>query len=113
MLLNHPAQNYLFQLILQLQKMMWSKQELFKKNGEEIQVNIQFIFILLVNPEIVSSSTMIDYLYVTVDGATKNLDESSFKLEFDDHFFADSNLSIESKKNNKKTQQYSVEVKYR
>jgi len=37
---------------------------------------------------------MIDYLYVTVEGNHKTLDLNSFKFDFDDHFFANSSISL-------------------
>ena len=46
---------------------------------------------------IASSGQLIDYVYVTVENTNEiDLAESNFLLNFDDHYFADTKLEIDS-----------------
>lgn len=68
---------------------------------------------LLGNPVIVSSSTMIDYLYITVEGSQEKLDLEAFILDFDDHIFANTSLAISNKHVAKNEGLFTLEIKYR
>ncbi|KAM3146793.1 hypothetical protein pb186bvf_000947 [Paramecium bursaria] len=58
-------------------------------------------------PQIVDSSELFDFLYVTLEG--KELTEDMLLLNFDDHYFANSSLSMEHKVKNV----YSIKIDYR
>lgn len=58
-------------------------------------------------PQIVDSSELFDFLYVTLEG--KELSEDMLLLNFDDHYFANSSLSMEHKVKNV----YSIKIDYR
>lgn len=66
-----------------------------------------FKIIRLATPQIVDSSELFDFLYVTLEG--KELTEDMLLLNFDDHYFANSSLSMEHKVKNV----YSIKIDYR